>query len=86
MLGKLIEKVIRERIQFHTISNNFVHPHQFEELKKWSTADVGMFSTHIIQSGWVKNFQTSMLAFNIAQFFPSLNHQLLPIVMGHFGH
>ena len=85
MLGKLIEKVIRERIQFHTISNNFVHPHQFGGLKQWSTADVGMFLTHIIQSGWVKNFQTSMLAFNIAQFFPSLNHQLLPIIFDKVG-
>jgi len=24
-LGKLIEKVIRERLQFHLISNNFIH-------------------------------------------------------------
>ena len=31
ILGKLIEKVIGEIMQFHTISNNFVH--QFEELK-----------------------------------------------------
>jgi len=50
MLGKLIEKVIKERIQLHTISNNFIHPHQFGGL------------------------QTSTLAFDITQFFPSLNH------------
>jgi len=24
-LGKLIEKVISDRLQFHTISNNFIH-------------------------------------------------------------
>ena len=47
-LGKLIEKVIGERIQFYTISNNFVHPHQFGRLKKYSTFNVGMFLTHII--------------------------------------
>ena len=34
MLSKLIEKVIRERMQFHTISNNFVHSYQFRRLKK----------------------------------------------------
>jgi len=29
MLGKLIENVIGKRLWFHTIINNFVHPHQF---------------------------------------------------------
>jgi len=33
MLSKLIKKVIGERLQFHTISNNFTHPHQFGGLK-----------------------------------------------------
>jgi len=48
MLGKLIEKVIGERMQFHTISNNFVHPYQFGGLKQQSTSDTGTFLTHII--------------------------------------
>jgi len=42
--------------------------------------DARVVLTHIIQSGWVKNLITSTLAFNIAQFFPSLNHQLLPLI------
>ena len=61
MLSKLIEKVIKERIQFHTISNNFIHPHQFGGL------------------------QTSTLAFDITQFFPSLNHWLLSLVLDKVG-
>ena len=32
---------------------------------------------HIIQPGWTKNKSTSTLAFNISQFFLSLNHRLL---------
>lgn len=28
MLGKLIEKIIGKRLQFYSISNNFVHPYQ----------------------------------------------------------
>ena len=43
--------------------------------------DVGVALTHIICSGWAKNLTTSTLAFNIAQFFPSLNHQLLPLIL-----
>jgi len=41
--------------------------------------------THIIQSGWVKNLTTSILAFDIAQFFPSLNYQLLFLILDKAG-
>jgi len=74
MLGKLIKKVIGERIQFHIVTNDFIHPSQLGRLKFKSTIDAGVTLTHIIRSGWTKNTSTSMLAFNISQFFPSLNH------------
>ena len=73
MLGKLIEKVIKERMQFYFISNNFIHLNQFRELKQYSITDVNVFLTHLIHLGWIKNSQISTLAFDIAQFFPSLN-------------
>jgi len=43
--------------------------------------NAGVALTYLIQSGWIKNLTTSMLAFNIAQFFPLLNHQLLPLIL-----
>ena len=73
-LGKLIEKVIAERIQFTVASNNFIHPSQLGGLKFKSTTDASVALTHIFCSGWVKDKTTSTLAFNISQFFPSLNH------------
>ena len=76
-LGKLIEKVIGERIQFHVITNNFIHPSQLGGLKLKSTIDVRVALMHIIWSGWTKNCVTSTLAFDILQFFLSLNHWLL---------
>jgi len=76
-LGKLIEKVIGERIQFYVVANNFIHPSQLGGLKFKSTIDVGVALMHIIWSGWTKNLSTSTLAFNIAQFFLSLNYQFL---------
>ena len=36
--------------------------------------------THLICTGWVKNLLTRILSFDITQFFPSLNHQLLPLI------
>jgi len=47
-LGKLIEKVIAERIQFIVTSNNFLHPSQLGGLKFKSTLDAGIALTYII--------------------------------------
>jgi len=84
-LGKLVEKVIAKRLQFIVVSNNFVHPDQLGGLKFKSTADAGIALTHIVRSGWVKGRTTSTLVFDIAQFFPSLNHHFLILVLEKAG-
>ena len=73
-LGKLIEKVIGERLQFHVVNNNFIHSSQLGGLKFKSTINMGVILMHIIWSGWTRNCLTNTLAFDIAQFFLSLNH------------
>ena len=85
MLGKLIEKVIAKRIQFTVINNNFIHPSQLGGLKFKSTMDVGVTLTYIVRSRWAKGKTTSTLAFNISQFFPSLNHHLLMSILNKIG-
>jgi len=47
-LGKLIEKVIGEQLQFHLIANNFIYPNQLERLKQHSTTDAGVVLIHLI--------------------------------------
>ena len=84
-LGKLVEKVIAERLQFIVISNNFIHPSQLSSLKFKSTNNAGIVLTHIIHSGWTKGRTTSTLAFDISQFFPSLNHRLLVLILEKVG-
>ena len=84
-LGKLIEKVIAERIQFTVTSNNFIHSSQLDRLKFKSTTDAGIALTHIVRSGWSKGKTTSILVFDISQFFPSLNHQLLSLILEKAG-
>jgi len=81
ILGKLIEKVISDRLQFHAISNNFIHQCQLGSLKFKATLDTGITLTHFIHTEWVRNLLTSILAFYISQFFPSLNHHLLPYIL-----
>ena len=84
-LGKLIEEVIGKHLQFQSISKNFIYPSQLGRLKQRSTADAGIALTYFICMGWVRNIATSTLAFDIAQFFPSLNHCLLPHILSKAG-
>jgi len=84
-VDKLIKKVIGERLQFNTASNEFIYPSQLGGLKFKSIIDADITLTHIIHTGWVKNLSTSTLAFDIAQFFPSLNHHLLSLIMRKAG-
>ena len=84
-LGKLIEKVIAERIQFTVTSNDFIYPSQLGGLKFKSTMHASIALTHIVRSGWVKGKMTSILAFDILQFFPFLNHQLLSLILKKAG-
>jgi len=84
-LGKLIEKVIAERIQFTVASNDFIHPSQLGGLKFKSTTDASVALTHIVWSEWVKGKTTSILAFDISQFFLLLNHRLLTLILEKAG-
>jgi len=52
---------------------------------QWSTKDADVFLTHLVQAGWAKGLKTSIIAFDIAQFFPSLNHSILTSILRHFG-
>ena len=84
-LGKLIKKVIGDRLQFYVISNNFIHQNQLRGLKFKFTTDASIALTHFICMGWIKNMATSSLAFDIVQFFLSLNHRLLSLILGKAG-
>ena len=80
-VGKLIKKVIGDRLQFHSVLNNFIHQSQLGRLKFKSMTDTDIALSYIIHLGWVKNLSTNTLVFDIAQFFPSLNHYLLTLIL-----
>jgi len=84
-LGKLIKKVISKQLQFHLISNDFIHLYQLGSLKQRSISNANIALTYFIWSGWIRNNTTSTLAFNITQFFPSFNYQLLPLILKKAG-
>ena len=75
--GKLIEKVISNRLQFHMVDNGFLDPNQLGGIRQWSTTNAGIYLTHLIWAGWLKQCHTSIIAFDIVQFFLFLNHSFL---------
>ncbi|CAA7271383.1 unnamed protein product [Cyclocybe aegerita] len=79
--GKLIEKMIANRIQFDAVKHDIFHPNQLGGICQRSTEDAGLILTHLVRAGWVKGLQTSTLAFDIAQFFPSINHEMFMAVL-----
>jgi len=47
--------------------------------------DASIVLTHIVWLGWAKGKSPSSLAFDILQFFPSLNHKLLILILEKAG-
>jgi len=79
--GKLVKKVVSNRLQFHMIANGFLDPNQLEGVRQRFTTDAGVYLIYIIHAGWLRQCHTSIIAFDIAQFFPSLNHEFLSICL-----
>ena len=61
MLGKLIKNFIGDRLQFHIISNNFIHQSQLGGLQFKFTMDASITLTNFIHMSWIKNLLTSTL-------------------------
>ena len=70
---------------YWAIDGSRTHPSQLGGLKFKSTSDAGIALTHIVRPGWVKGKATSTLAFDISQFFPSLNHRFLILILKKAG-
>ncbi|CAA7267775.1 unnamed protein product [Cyclocybe aegerita] len=73
--------MIANRIQFDVVKHDIFHPNQLGGICQRSTEDAGLILTHLVRAGWVKGLQTSALAFDIAQFFPSINHEMFMAVL-----
>ncbi|CAA7270639.1 unnamed protein product [Cyclocybe aegerita] len=68
-------------LRFDAVKHDIFHPNQLGGIHQRSTEDAGLILTHLVRAGWVKGLQTSALAFDIAQFFPSINHEMFMAVL-----
>jgi hypothetical protein len=84
-LGKMFEKMLSNRLQFEAAEHGVLHPNQFGGVCQNSTEDAGCVFTHVVQVGWRAKLKTSMVAFDLAQFFPSINHDVLLSILDKQG-
>ena len=75
--GKLISKLIVNRLQSEMGIFNIAHPLQFGGQRHHSTLDAGLFLTEYIIKARNAGLYTTMLALDAVQFFPSLNHTII---------
>ena len=75
--SKLISKMIAKCLQSDAVIYDIAHPLQFGGLAHKSTTDSGFFLTETIKKAHNAGLYTSVLAIDISQFFPSLNHQAI---------
>ena len=76
-LGKLGEKVLSKRMHFEGQKHGALHPNQFGGTTFHCTEDVGVCLSHHIKQGWKNKMDTSCIAFDVSQFFPSVNHDMM---------
>ena len=84
-LGKLFEKAIANRLQWEVARFELLHPSQFGGVRQNSTEDAGSYLTHLVRTGWDKGYKNSIVAFDLAQYFPLLNHSAITLILDHMG-
>ena len=67
-VGKLFEKVLAARLHFDGQKYGLFHPAQFGGTEQHSTVDAGVSLVHRVRQGWLRGLDTSILAFDVAQF------------------
>ena len=78
-------KILAKRLQFDGIAYGLFHPGQFGGVTKHATTDIGVILMDIISQNRDRGLHTSVLAVDIAQFFPSMDHEVIVYLLGKLG-
>ncbi|KAF8684340.1 hypothetical protein AX14_004144 [Amanita brunnescens Koide BX004] len=84
-LGKLLTKIIANRLQFDAAAHSLLHQGQCGGVQKHTTIDAGLALLDFINNNRERGWHVSACAIDIAQFFPSLNHRAVVRVLGKLG-
>ncbi|KAF8689775.1 hypothetical protein AX14_003166 [Amanita brunnescens Koide BX004] len=84
-LGKLLTKVLTNRLQHDAAEHNILHRDQFGGIQGHSTIDVGLVLADFISKHRECGWHTSACALDVAQFFPSLSHAVMGKILERLG-
>ena len=84
-LGKLLTKIIANRMQFDAAACSLLHEGQCGGIQKHATIDAGLVLLDFINENRERGWHTSACAIDIAQFFPSLNHEAATRILSKLG-
>ena len=84
-LGKLLTKVIANRLQFDAGAHSLLHEGQCGGVQKHATIDTGLTLLDFINTNQERGWHVSACGIDIAQFFPSLNHHTAATVLAKLG-
>ena len=84
-VGKLLTKVMANRMQFDAAAYSLLHEGQCGGIQKHATVDAGLVLLDFINVNRERGWHTSVCAINVAQFFPSLDHAAVTLVLAKLG-
>ena len=84
-LGKLLTKILANRLQHDAAEFGLLHRDQFGGIKKHSTIDAGLSLVDFISEHRERGWHTSVCAIDVAQFFPSLSHAVMTKILERLG-
>ncbi|KAF8689725.1 hypothetical protein AX14_003194 [Amanita brunnescens Koide BX004] len=84
-MGKLLTKILANRLQHDAAEHGLLHRDQFGGIKKHSTIDAGLALMDFISEHRERGWHTSVCAIDVAQFFPSLSHNVMTRILERLG-
>ena len=84
-MGKLLTKILANRLQHDAAEHGLLHRDQFGGIKKHSTIDAGLALMDFISEHRERGWHTSVCAIDVAQFFPSLSHDVMTRILERLG-
>ena len=84
-LGKLLTKILANRLQHDAAEHGILHRDQFGGIQGHSTIDAGLVLTDFISEHRERGWHASACAVDVAQFFPSLSHEVMGRILERLG-
>ncbi|KAF8678629.1 hypothetical protein AX14_004688 [Amanita brunnescens Koide BX004] len=84
-VGKLLTKIIANRMQFDVAAHGLLHPGQCGGIRKHATIDTGTVLASFITNAKEAGLHSTACTFDISQFFPSLDHRVTALILTRLG-